>query len=107
MINRFLIRKIVPRIAGVLAIVMARSIPSLEGAEEPITTALLAVWGVIEIVLMKNHSDRQELVSKQQLILKGEGLYMGKIDGKAGPKYDSAVREAAGRAAAGNHPAKS
>lgn len=92
--NSFFWRKIIPRIAGILAIIIVRYVPALEGAEEAVTSALLAIWGVVEIILAKNHADRQELVAGQQRVLKAEGLYAGKIDGQAGPKFDAAVRSA-------------
>ena len=91
MSNHF-IRALAPRLAGIMSIIIVRYIPALEGAEEAVTSAILALWGVVEIALARNTADRRELIERDQRVLRAEGLYTGKIDGKYGPKSSAGVR---------------
>lgn len=90
----FFFRKLAPYIAGALAVVIVKYVPQLAGAEEAVTSAILAVLGVFFIAQESSHAKRQEIVAKTQRVLKAEGLYAGKIDGKFGDKSDNAVRAA-------------
>lgn len=92
--NYFFFRKLAPYLAGAVAVLIVKYIPSLEGAEEAVTSAILSVLTVIFLAQTKSHSERQKLVADSQRILKAEGLYAGKIDGKFGEKTDAAVRAA-------------
>lgn len=94
---KFFLRKIIPRLASIIALLVVKFIPALEGAEEAVTTAILGVWGVIEIGLAKNDSERQGLIQADQRMLAAEGVYHGDFDGKYGPKNSAAVRAAAAR----------
>lgn len=104
--NSFFFRKLAPYVAGAVAVLIVKYVPALEGAEEAVTSAILSVLTVIFLATAKKHADRQELVAGFQRVLKAEGLYAGKIDGKAGPKTDAAVRAAVSIATINGNPAK-
>jgi len=86
-----LLKILAPRIAGILAVTLVNFIPRLQGSEEAVTSAILAVWGVVEIFLASSQAKRQELLAGDQRILKAEGIYTGKVDGKYGPKTSAAI----------------
>jgi hypothetical protein len=87
-----LFRILAPRIAGILSILLVRHIPALEGAEEAVTSAILAVWGVFEIAMARNDQARREYVTDDQIEMRDAGVYKGKIDGKPLAKTLAAKR---------------
>lgn len=90
--KNFLLRRLAPHLAAVIAVLIIRAVPSLEGAEEAIVSAVLAVWGVVLIALSKNDADRDKLIAADQRVLRAEGVYAGSVDGKYGPKTSAGVR---------------
>lgn len=87
-----LLKILAPRIAALLSTLLVHFVPKLEGAEQAVTSAILAVWGVYEIYDASSRAKRQELVERDQRTLRAEGLYLGKVDGKYGPVTSTAVQ---------------
>jgi hypothetical protein len=100
--KRRILTKLLPRIIGMISVAIAGFHPDLEGSEEVLTAAIMGLWAVWEYVSAKRHSERQQMVQEDQQVLKNEGAYAGKVDGKYGALTSTAVRRVT--AAASDHP---
>lgn len=86
-----LIKILGPKIAAVAATLIVTYVPRLQGHEEMIIGWIMTGYLLVEAALAKGQAERQELVAQDQRVLKAEGLYDGKIDGKYGPKTSTAI----------------